>query len=251
MPNGCGGSTGPFRDIALEVYLLPAVHWQDSLALQHRLVYEIGEHPRKRAALLLCEHPAILTIGRQGSRRHVLLDEDQLRFRGLERAWTNRGGGAWIQTPGQLAAYPVLPLDPDGFGLPQFRQSIYETLVDVLGDFDIQAEWDRAGSGVHVGDREIGTVGIAVKDWVTYHGCTLNVCPAPWTFEAVMPNPWRQRRPTCMFRERRSPVRPTAVRESFARRFTRRLGFREYFLCAPPRVPTPRRATDVISTPNR
>src|SRR5262245_5832031 len=112
-----GYDAQPHGESTLEVYMLPPCPWQDALQLQHRLVYEMSAEPRRRAALVLCEHLPIVTVGRQGSHSHIQLDElDRFPIR-----WTNRGGGCWLHVPGQLVAYPILPLDRPAMGLPRFR----------------------------------------------------------------------------------------------------------------------------------
>ena len=239
-----------FSASALEVHLLPRTSWDETFALQQRLVYEVSEPPRRRAALILCEHPPIITVGRQGSRSHIRFEQEELASNQLDLRWTNRGGGCWLQIPGQLAVYPVLPLDPQRLGLERYRAALYQTLIDVLEEFGIRGERDTSSAGVTVGDREIASVGIAVKQWVAYHGCLLNVGAAPEWFEQIQCNPLaRERRMTSMFRERRLPIRTTTVREAFVRHFVRRLGFRDYHLLQAPSIhPQPRRANVATGT---
>ena len=50
----------------LEVYMLGLVDFDDAQQLQRRLVYDLGE--RGGAALILCEHPPTISVGRSGSR---------------------------------------------------------------------------------------------------------------------------------------------------------------------------------------
>src|SRR4051794_29952651 len=86
----------------LQAYLLGQVDFEAALALQRRLVYEIAGD-RTRAALILCEHPPLITVGREGSRSHVLCDDAELQGRHWRVRWVNRGGGVWLHLPGQLA----------------------------------------------------------------------------------------------------------------------------------------------------
>jgi lipoyl(octanoyl) transferase len=236
-----------FRERALEVYLLPVIPWSEGLALQQRLVYEISGEPRQRAALILCEHSPIITIGRQGSRRHVHLEQEELVSKRLNIQWTNRGGGCWLQTPGQLAAYPILPLNAQTFGISEFLTSLYNTLAAVLEELQIPATIDRPGSGVRASSRQIAGVGAAVTNWVSYHGCFLNVCSPIDQLNAVQSNPRQNRRMTSIFRELRAPVRIDAVRECFLRNFVDVFGFRKYFLCNAPKVLPTVRTQNVAS----
>ena len=59
------------RDSPLQVYLLGTVDFDALLRLQRRLHYEISGD-RGQAALILCEHPPLITVGRHGSRAHIL-----------------------------------------------------------------------------------------------------------------------------------------------------------------------------------
>ena len=65
---------------------------------------------RDSACLILCEHPPLITVGRQGSRGHIRFDTEELFVRGWPVRWVNRGGGCLLHLPGQLAIYPILPL---------------------------------------------------------------------------------------------------------------------------------------------
>lgn len=227
--------------------MLPLTPWDEGLALQQRLVYEVSGEPRQRAALILCEHSPIITVGRQGSRRQIHAEPEELTSRRLRIQWTNRGGGCWLQMPGQLAAYPILPLAPSTVGLADYRAAIYETLCCVLEEFKIEATTDFPGCGVRSGPRQIAGVGIAVNNWTCYHGCFLNVCSPLDQLNLVQANPQQNRRMTTMFRELRAPVRIDAVRESFLRHFVEVFGFGRYYLCNPPKVVPTRRAHNVAS----
>src|SRR4051794_19925529 len=91
---------------SLEIYLLGLVDFDDAQRLQRRLVYDLGERPG--AALVLCEHPSTISVGRSGSRMHILPDDETLRSLGLRTHWVNRGGGCVLHLPGQLVAYFAL-----------------------------------------------------------------------------------------------------------------------------------------------
>src|SRR5712691_2702948 len=78
-------------DAALQVYLLGLVEFESALVLQRRLAYQVAGD-RDGAVLFLCEHPPLITVGRQGSRAHILCEPEELRARQWRVRWVNRGG---------------------------------------------------------------------------------------------------------------------------------------------------------------
>src|SRR5215469_13602608 len=120
---------------ALQVYMLGAVEFDAALSFQRRLAYEIAGD-RRRAALVLCEHRSpLITVGRHGSRAHILCEPAELRARQWQVRWVNRGGGCLLHLPGQLAIYPVLALEPLGLGIRDYIQQLQGVILDTLADF--------------------------------------------------------------------------------------------------------------------
>ncbi len=122
----------------LEIYLLGMVDFEDALQLQRRLLYDAGEGGG--AALVLCEHPPTISVGRSGSRTHIVPDDEELRSLGIRMRWVNRGGGCVLHLPGQLVAYLVLPLDRLGLNLQGYLDGLSQAMLGVL-----EVPWDLAG----------------------------------------------------------------------------------------------------------
>jgi lipoyl(octanoyl) transferase len=205
-------------DPVLQVYLLGTVDFDAALALQRRLAYEVAGD-RTRAALILCEHPPLITVGRQGSHAHILCEPDELRARQWPVRWVNRGGGCLLHTPGQLAVYPILPLDRLGLSLPAYLDRLHATLVAVAADCSVAAGVRADEPGLWAGTRLLAAVGIAVRDWVTYYGAVFNVNPALRQYRLVRCGDGPM---TSLERERRGPVRPALVRERLVEHFAAR-----------------------------
>jgi len=220
-------------DHRLAVYFLPPTPWADVHLFQQRLVYEMGEPPRRRAALVLVEHPPIVTIGRQGSRSQLRDAAD-----GLDVRFVNRGGAAWLQSPGQIALYGVVPLDPPKLGVERLRNGLFETFLGTLEEFQIFGARDETNGGIVVNGRQIAAVGAAVKGWVSCHGGVLNVAVPKGREQVLHPHPHcAERKETCMLRERAVPIRPGTIREALARRFAKAFGYHGYYLCPNPPLP--------------
>jgi lipoyl(octanoyl) transferase len=221
-----GSSSASFAsagDRSLQVYLLGSMPFEAALDLQRRLVFQVSSQ-RNSGMLLLCEHPPLITVGRQGSRSHILCDADELRARQWQVRWVNRGGGCLLHLPGQLAIYPILALDYQGLGVPQYLEHLQEVVLALLKDFHICAQRRREQPDVCVGSRLIASVGVAVRDWVTYYGMVLNV-----NLDLALCRRVRaandSREMTSLERERRGPLRPALVRERFIEHFADRFRF--------------------------
>jgi lipoyl(octanoyl) transferase len=210
-------------DRALQAYLLGKLEYEAALALERRLVYQVAGD-RDQAALILCEHPPLITIGRQGSRGHIRYEPHELAARGWPIRWVNRGGGCQLHLPGQVALYPIIALDTFGLGVQTYLDRLHEVLIDVLRDFQITGETRPGHAGVWVGGRPIAKIGVAVRDWVTYHGAVLNVHPDLEPFRRVQGTS-HERPMTSLERERRGPVRLAQVRERLLEHFAYDFGF--------------------------
>jgi lipoyl(octanoyl) transferase len=167
----------------LEVYTLGLVDFREVQQLQRRLVYELGE--QAGAVLVLCEHPPTISVGRSGSRAHILPDDDELRALDIEVHWVNRGGGCVFHLPGQLAVYLALPLDLFGLSLQDYIDRLHTAILTVLAEFDLEGTLRPDLPGVFSGDSRIATVGVAVTRWIAHHGLTLNVGPYLELFDAL------------------------------------------------------------------
>lgn len=207
---------------ALQAYLLGTLDFECALALQRRLVYEVAGD-RSQAALVLCEHAPLITVGRQGSRRQILAEPEHLRACRWPVRWVNRGGGCVLHLPGQLAIYSIMPLDGMGLALPAYLARFRQALLAVLADFSVRGE--ATPGGVSVGGRVIAALGVAVRDWVTYYGMVLNINPALDQFRYVRTVGPGDGSMTSLARERRGPVRPGMVRERVVEHFAREFGF--------------------------
>ena len=204
---------------ALRVYLLGVVEFEAALALQRTLAFEASGQ-RDSAALILCEHPPILTVGRDGSPADIRADIGELRLRGWPVRWVNRGGGALLHLPGQLAVYPILPLDWRHLGLDDYLACLQRILVAVLDDFSVPAVTRLGQPGIWAGQRLIAGVGVAVRDWVAYYGAYLNIDADLFPFRMVRTTIGEQEPMTSLVRERRAPLRPALVRERLLDHFT-------------------------------
>jgi lipoyl(octanoyl) transferase len=212
-------------DPVLQAYLLGSVDYDEMLRCQRRLVYEVSGD-RARSVLLLCEHPPLISVGREGSREYIGYEPAELAARGWPVRWVNRGGGCLLHLPGQLAVYPVLALDRFGLDLQAYLDRLHAVLLDVLADLEVPAERRPGRAGVWANGRLIAHVGVAVREWVAYFGAALNVHPDIEPFRRVLCAGPGERAMTSIARERREAVRDATVRQRLVEAFERHFCFR-------------------------
>lgn len=181
----------------LAVLDLGRLPFREALRLQERQVAArvAGEVPD---TLFLVEHPPVLTAGRGTGEGSVLADAATLSRHGLEVVPVSRGGDVTWHGPGQLVGYPVCHLDRQGRDLHRFLRGLEAALQAVLNRWGIAAHPSGGRTGVWVGERKIASIGIGVRQWVSYHGFALNVDPDLAHFDLIHPCGLRGVRMTSM-----------------------------------------------------
>lgn len=204
-----------------------AVEWlgrlpyAEALALQERRV-EARRNGTRPDALLLLEHPPVITLGRSGRVENVLAPPDVLAARGVEVHRVGRGGDATYHGPGQLVGYLVLDLAARGEAdAGAFLRRIEAALVAALADLGL-AGYTRPGqTGVFVARgapgpaRKVASIGVGLRGWISWHGFALNVTLDPGEFALIVPCGLREVVMTSVARER--GVAPSADLDTLAR----------------------------------
>jgi lipoyl(octanoyl) transferase len=211
-------------DVPLQVYLLGTMDFEAAQAFQKRLLFQAAGD-RHNSYLVICEHPPLITVGREGSRTHIRCEPDELRTRRWSVRWVNRGGGCLLHLPGQMAVYPVLALDHWHLSLPEYLNRLHQVLIALLDDFHIAARPRAEQSGLWVGARMIAGVGVAVWDWVTYYGAYLNVNPDLEPYRRIRSANSDDGAMTSLERERRGPLRSSLVRQRLVEHFAAQFEF--------------------------
>ena len=130
-----------------------------------------------RETVLLLEHPAVFTLGRRGGREHLLVAEDRLAHAGIPIVQVERGGKITYHGPGQLVVYPILNLAQLRLGVADYVTALEEVMINVCKAWGIDVERSQINRGIWVGRKKIGSIGIAVRKDISFHGLALNVNP--------------------------------------------------------------------------
>jgi lipoyl(octanoyl) transferase len=163
----------------LGAYWLGRVPYREAWDLQKALAAARADG-RIDDQLLLLEHPAVLTLGRQADRSHVLAPEPMLVERGIEVLRVERGGEVTYHGPGQLVAYPIIRLADRALYLREYVRALEGALADTCAAFGVMAGRREGHPGCWVDPegplpRKIGALGVRVERGVAYHGIALNV----------------------------------------------------------------------------
>ncbi len=149
------------------------VDYLQAWELQKNLVQQVAEGHRSDTLLLL-EHPHVYTIGRRGSREHILLSQERLDSMGVPVYDVDRGGEVTYHGPGQLVAYPIVNLRDWG-GPLEYVRTLEQVMLKTLADYGITAGLIKGLTGVWVDQGKIGAIGVKISRGVSYHGLALNV----------------------------------------------------------------------------
>jgi lipoyl(octanoyl) transferase len=169
---------------------LGLISYTDAYTLQERLVAA-----RKSSAiddvLLLCEHPHVITLGRNAGRANLLASENVLRQKGVELHATNRGGDITYHGPGQIVGYPILNLGNIKRDVGWYVRTLEEAMIRASADFGVTAYRVPGKTGIWVQDgpseEKLAAIGVHISRWVTSHGFAYNVSTDLRYFDLIVP----------------------------------------------------------------
>ena len=137
--------------------------------------------------LLLVEHDPVVTLGRGTRAASLPLPRPELEGRGIQVFEVERGGDVTFHGPGQLVGYPVVDLRQHRQDLHWYLRQLEAGLITALADLGIAAGPNPGLTGVWTGGRKVASIGIHVKQWVTFHGFALNVSTDLSYFDLIVP----------------------------------------------------------------
>jgi len=157
------------------------------LELQRELCRRRMADELRQDLLLLVEHEPVVTLGRGTRPSSLPLPPAELERRGVAEAEVERGGDVTYHGPGQLVGYPILQLREHREDLHWYLRQLEAVLITALGRLGVAAERNPGLTGVWTGGRKIASLGIHVKQWVTFHGFALNVSTDLRGFDLIVP----------------------------------------------------------------
>ena len=132
--------------------------------------------------LILVEHPAVYTLGKNASKEHLLK-----RREGVSVVQTDRGGNITFHGPGQLVGYPILDLNFYKRSITWYMRELEQLMIDVLKEYGIEGSTKKGLTGTWVKDHKIAALGVRISRWVTMHGFSLNISPDLSYYQDIIP----------------------------------------------------------------
>ncbi|MFA5145789.1 MAG: lipoyl(octanoyl) transferase LipB [Candidatus Omnitrophota bacterium] len=126
-------------------------------------------------SLIIAEHMPVFTLGRLAKEENLLVDRETLKSQGIKVLDVDRGGDVTFHGPGQIVLYPILNLKERKTDLHRYMRDIEEGVLTFLKYYAVSGHRINGRTGVWVGDRKISFIGIAARDWITYHGVSINI----------------------------------------------------------------------------
>jgi lipoyl(octanoyl) transferase len=201
---------------------LGLVPYAEAYALQKRIVAA-----RKAGAiedvLLLCEHPHVITQGRNGKREHLLANERVLQQKNIEYFETSRGGDVTYHGPGQIVGYPLLNLAAIRRDVVWYVRMLEEVMIRATADFALASYrvpgktgiWVQAGAT----EEKLGAIGVHLSRWVTSHGFAYNGLTDLRYFDLIVPCGIADRKATSLEKALGRAVSLPEVQGRLARHF--------------------------------
>lgn len=162
------------------------ISYSDGLRKQEHIHHQVRTGALD-AAILTLTHPPVVTLGKHGDEKYLLVTPVELEARGIHLVKTDRGGEVTAHMPGQLLVYPILPVRQGGVGPKGLVNEILGVVIKVLSTYGITGVLDPENPGVWVRDQKICAVGIRIRQRVSCHGIALNINNDLSIFDLMVP----------------------------------------------------------------
>ena len=151
------------------------IDYRKAWSLQEELVTARKAGILPNDIVLFLEHSPVFTLGRRGGRECMLVSEADCQKAGIPIIQVERGGYITYHGPGQLVAYPIVDLQSARIKVIDFVSGLEAVMLQTAENWGIAAERNDTNRGIWVGPKKMGSIGIAVRRGISFHGLALNV----------------------------------------------------------------------------
>src|SRR5271154_3325375 len=192
-------------------------------ALQRQLV-EARKAGHIPDVLLFCEHPHVITVGRNGKKEHLRASNHLLSQMNVTFHESDRGGDITYHGPGQIVGYPILDLTEHRRDVRWYVQLLEEMMIRTSAEFGIVARRVEGRHGLWVDiaadqEEKLAAIGVHLSRWVTSHGFAYNVSTDLRYFDLIVPCGIPGKRATSLERQLNHAIRTDEVRPRLAAHF--------------------------------
>jgi lipoate-protein ligase B len=163
------------------------IDYKEAWELQGNLLVARKERILQKDIVLFLEHPPVFTLGRRGGRECLLVSEEFLEKAGVQVIQVERGGNITFHGPGQLVVYPIVDLQAARIKVVDFVNGLEEVMLRTAAHWGVTAGRNPANRGIWVGPHKMGSIGIAVRRGISFHGLALNVLTDLTPFSWIQP----------------------------------------------------------------
>ncbi len=196
---------------------LGMMRYHDSHRLQLGLIEARRAGVFNSDIVLMLEHPHVFTLGRSFDRRNIIKDENFLTAQGFDVIPIERGGDVTFHGPGQLVVYMLIDLQSRGMDIREFVMCLEEVMIRAARDQAVTATRDPRSIGVWVNGQKLGSIGVAIRHGITFHGFALNVNMDLSPFQWIHPCGLKDISMTSLAELKKAEVNMADVRRSMER----------------------------------
>ena len=154
---------------------LPAIEYRETWDLQSSLVAARRDGTIDTNIVFLLEHLPVFTLGRRGGEENLMVSGAFLEKSGISVIQVERGGDITFHGPGQLVVYPIVDLREAKLSVVDYVFGLEEIMIKTAADWGVTAERNPVNRGIWVGNNKLGSIGIAIRRGISFHGFAFNV----------------------------------------------------------------------------
>jgi len=159
------------------------VKYIDAIEILEKRVIDVSLK-KKNELIWILEHPSIFTAGK----RYL---ESEIIDKKIKLVKTKRGGKITWHGKGQLICYFVIDLSKRNKDIRKFVNLIEKVIIESLKKYNICSFSDRKNIGIWTKDKnkikKIGAIGIRIKNWIAFHGFSLNINNSLSKYKKIIP----------------------------------------------------------------
>ena len=226
--------------------MLGVVDFDAVQTLQRMILDDLSQRNDRLGVLIVCEHPPVVSIGRDGSIADLVAEPDELVARQIDVRYVARSGSVILHGPGQLSGYLMLPLDRMEVSRCSFELRVQSVLQRIATELRVPARPSRVLPGLECRCGQIAWLGSGMDSGASSHGFVLNVNPDVVGQRLVQPAP-AGGAIASMSMQKMQIVPMPKVREALVRHLSAEFGYEDFHVYT--RHPLLTRTTKLVAAP--